>query len=68
MNKPNYRSAYGEFITRQQAAELTNLGTGMVDTLSKEADARIRIGKCVRINKAKLLAYIEKTYTVTEAV
>lgn len=64
MNAGIYRNEYGELITTQQTAELSNLGINTVRKIAQEADAVVRIGKkSVRIKRRKFFDYIDATYT-----
>lgn len=63
MNAGMYRNEYGELITTQQTAELSNLGINTVRKIAQEADAVVRIGKNVRIKRRKFFDYIDATYT-----
>lgn len=63
MNAGIYRNEYGELITMQQTAELSNLGMSTVRKIAQEADAVVRIGKSVRIKRRKFFDYIDATYT-----
>ncbi len=62
MNAGIYRNEYGELITVQQTAELSNLGINTVRRLAQEADAVVRIKKNVRIKRRKFFDYIDATY------
>lgn len=47
-------------ISREKLAEMLNVGLATADRISREAGARIRIGKRVIIKIDKVKAYLEK--------
>lgn len=59
MNKLSYLSDDAVFITIDAACRLTNLGKNTVRKLSEEANAARKIGKSLRINRQRLLDYID---------
>lgn len=62
MNRTKAGNPSGELVTLEQMASICNLGTSTVRKLSEEAGASRKIGKCFRINRRILLAYIEREY------
>lgn len=63
MNKLSYKDADGELVTKQQMAECINTGISTVCKIAEEAGAVRRIGRNYRINKKKVLEYIEQNYS-----
>ena len=47
------------FITVDTASKLTNLGRNTVRRLAKESNSARKIGKSFRINRQKLLEYVD---------
>ena len=62
MNKPK-RNSDAKLITVTMAMERYNLCRGNVMSLSREAGALIKYGRCVRIDADKLDKYIIAEYT-----
>ena len=58
-----YKDSDGELVTKQQMAECINTGISTVCKIAEEAGAVRRIGRNYRINKRKVLEYIEKNYS-----
>lgn len=67
MNKLAHTSKDAVFITVTTACQLTNLGQNTVRRLAKEANAARKIGKSYRINREKLLDYID-TFDVQDQI
>ena len=59
MKKISQSSDDAVFITIDAACRLTNLGKNTVRKLSQEANAARKIGKSLRINRERLLDYID---------
>lgn len=59
MNRLKHSSEDAIFITIDAASQLTNLGRNTVRRLAREANAARKIGKSYRINRERLLDYID---------
>ena len=58
MGKSKYRNDQGVLITVEQAAMAFNLGIKSIRLRAKECGAELKIGKSIRIDREKLLAYL----------
>lgn len=60
MTHSSNRNPKGTYVTAEQAANETNLGLTAVKRLAEKAGAVRRIGKSYRIQREKLLCYIDE--------
>lgn len=59
MNKRKNKNEEAVLITIEDASRITNLGCGTIRKYAKECNAARKIGRCFRINRAVLLAYLD---------
>lgn len=60
MNQSKNRNEQGELLTLDQACSLTNLGRDSMRREAERAGAVLKLGKCYRIHKKKLLQYFDE--------
>ncbi len=58
MKKAINRDDQGALLTVEQATRFFNLGISSVRTKAKECGAELKIGRCIRIDREKLLEYL----------
>ena len=58
MNKSTRRNDEGVLLTLEQTASLLNLGISTVQLHAKQCGALLKIGRSVRIDREKLMAYL----------
>lgn len=63
MNRTRTGNPNGVLLTVEQMADLTNLGTATIRRLAEESGSARKIGRCYRVHREKLLAYIEREYS-----